>query len=73
MTERKSYVKCPKCGADAHKVYDPKEIEEKYKDNVMMQVALKRQYICSNIECSNQWEISILELTKAFREKMKDG
>ena len=71
MTE-KSYVKCPKCGFDAHKVYDVKEIMEKYKDDKTMQVLLKRQYICSTIECSYQWEISILELTKAFIEMRKD-
>ena len=71
MTE-KSYVKCSKCGADAHKVYDIKEIEEKYKDDITMQVLLKRQYICSNIECSYQWEISIVELTRAFIEMRKD-
>jgi len=74
MTEqKKSYVLCPRCNCEAFKIYDIEEINAQYPDNEQMQVAMKRQYQCSDIEnCAYAFEASMNQIVQAFM-KMKEA
>ena len=72
MSKPKSYIKCPKCGNEAHKVYDLNEIEKAYPNDVRMQVMMKREYICSDTPCSHVFPVSLQVATRAFIEKRND-
>ena len=73
MSEGESYIKCPECGKDAFKLYDYEELEEKYGDNPMMLLDMKRYYQCSDKkECAYVFQVSMLDVTKAFLQKEKD-
>ena len=65
------YMRCPKCGKGAKKVYAIEEVEKAYPNNIRMQVAMKREYICTDIPCSKTFKASTKQLLIAFREKKK--
>ena len=67
MSKPKSYVQCPKCKGESHRVYDKDQIEKAYPNDIRTQIAMKREYICS--KCGNVFPISLKETARAFREK----
>jgi len=71
MSENIHWVKCPKCGEGAKKVYNPEEIEKAYPNNIVMQVAMKREYICIIQSCSKTFKATTKQLLKAFSDKKR--
>ncbi len=71
MTEKIHWMKCPKCGKGAKKVYNIEEIENTYPNNIRMQVAMKREYICVNATCSYTFKATTQQLMRAFHAKKK--
>ena len=71
MTEKIHWMKCPKCGKGAKKVYNIEEIEKAYPNNIRMQVAMKREYICTYVPCSQTFKATTKQLLRAFHEKKK--
>ncbi len=71
MTEKIYWMKCPECGKGAKKVYNIEEIEKAYPNNIVMQVAMKREYICTSVPCSFTYKATTQQLMRAFHAKKK--
>jgi len=71
MSEEVHYMRCPMCGKGAKKVYDVEEIEKAYPNNIVMQVAMKREYICIDKPCSFTFKATTHQILKAYREKKR--
>ena len=71
MSEEIHWMKCPKCGKGAKKVYDIEEVEKAYPNNIVMQVAMKREYICIDVPCSHTYKATTKQLLNAFHNKKK--
>jgi hypothetical protein len=66
------YIRCQKCNSPAYKLYSKEKAEEKAQGDMQLELNLKREYQCTNKQCSNVFQVSLADITKAFVKKSID-